>query len=210
MINPVETPRRVEPSAQGALWHPFADMGAVAGAPFVLERAEDVWVWDADGRRYLDATASLWYANAGHGRPEIAEAVARQLRALDTYSTFGDDANRPALELSERLAPARADARLARLPRLGRRGRDRRGREDRASAFRLAGQPDRVHLIAREHGYHGTHGYGTSLGGIEPNVSGWGPLVPDVSRVPYDSVAALDAEIERAGPAASPPSCSSR
>ena len=41
-------------------WHPFADMGSVRGAEFVIERGEDVWVWDAEGRRYLDATASLW------------------------------------------------------------------------------------------------------------------------------------------------------
>jgi adenosylmethionine-8-amino-7-oxononanoate aminotransferase len=54
------------------LWHPFADMGAVRQGELVIERGEDVWVWDSEGRRYLDATASLWYANVGHGRPEIA------------------------------------------------------------------------------------------------------------------------------------------
>ena len=59
------------------LWHPFADMGAVRHAELVIERGEGVWVYDADGRRYLDATASLWYANIGHGRAEIADAVAR-------------------------------------------------------------------------------------------------------------------------------------
>ncbi len=59
-----------------ALWHPFADMGAVQDAEFVIERGEDVWVWDSEGRRYLDGTASLWYANVGHGRREIAAAIA--------------------------------------------------------------------------------------------------------------------------------------
>ena len=58
------------------LWHPFADMGSVRAAELVIERGEDVWVWDREGRRYLDATASLWYANVGHGRPEIAKLVA--------------------------------------------------------------------------------------------------------------------------------------
>ena len=42
----------------------------------------------------------------------------------------------------------------------------------------LRGQPERVHLISRTHGYHGTHGFGTSIGGIEANVTNWGPLVP--------------------------------
>ena len=49
-------------------WHPFADMSSVRSSEFVIERGEDVWVWDAQGNRYLDATASLWYANVGHGR----------------------------------------------------------------------------------------------------------------------------------------------
>jgi putrescine aminotransferase len=183
-----------------ALWHPFADMGAVAGAPFVLERAEDVWVWDDQGRRYLDATASLWCANVGHGRPEIAEAVERQLRTLDTYSIFGDYANGPALELAERLA-ALAPAPGSRVF-LGSGGGDaiETAAKVARAHFQHSGQPRRVHLIAREHGYHGTHGYGTSLGGIESNLSGWGPLDPAVSRVPHDSVEALEAELLRLGP----------
>jgi putrescine---pyruvate transaminase len=190
----------VGPDRGHALWHPFADMGAVEGAPFVLARAQDVWVWDEDGRRYLDATASLWCANAGHGRPEVAEAVARQLRALDTYSIFGDFANRPALELADRLA-ALAPAPGARVL-LGAGGGDAIDAAAKLARahFQLAGQPRRVQLIAREHGYHGTHGYGTSLGGIEANVSGWGPLHAGVSRVPHDSVEALEAEILRVGP----------
>ena len=49
-------------------------------------------------------TASLWYANLGHGRAEIADAVAAQMRKLAAYSTFGDFGNRPANELAERLA----------------------------------------------------------------------------------------------------------
>jgi putrescine---pyruvate transaminase len=183
-----------------AYWHPFADMGVVEDTPFVLERAEDVWVWDEQGRRYLDATASLWCANVGHGRPEIAEAVARQLRTLDTYSTFGDFANGPALELADRLA-ALAPTPGARVF-LGSGGGDviESAAKIARAYFQQLGQPERVHLISREHGYHGTHGYGTSLGGIEANLSGWGPLDAAVSRVPYDSVEGLEAEIARLGP----------
>src|SRR5689334_17872388 len=86
------------------LWHPFADMGAVRHAELVIERGEDVWVWDTDGKRYLDATASLWYANVGHGRKEIADAIAAQLAKIEAYSAFGDFANPPAIRLAERLA----------------------------------------------------------------------------------------------------------
>jgi adenosylmethionine-8-amino-7-oxononanoate aminotransferase len=186
-------------TATTRFWHPFSDMGAVSEAEFVLERAEGVWAWDVDGRRYLDASASLWYANVGHGRREIADAVHAQLLKLDAYSTFGDFANPPALELTEKLAglapmPARifltngggdsieAAAKLAR------------------QYFAISGQPGRVHLIGRHGGFHGTHGLGTSIGGIEANRSGWGPLMPDTSQVAWDSLPALEAEFERVGP----------
>src|ERR687888_61135 len=135
------------------LWHPFAAMGEVRSHEFVVTRAQDVWVWDADGRRYLDATASLWYANIGHGRREVIDAIADQFRQLDAYSTFGDFANRPALDLAGRL-------------------------------------PELVHLISRTGGYHGTHGFGTSIGGIPANRLGRGPLIDHSSAVRHDSLEA--------------------
>ncbi len=187
------------PSLTTRFWHPFADMGAVKSAEFVVTRAEDVWLWDADGRRYLDATASLWYANVGHGRPEIAQAVAAQMSQLETYSAFGDFANPPALELCERLAD------LAPVPGarvfLGSGGGD--GIEAAAKLARrywsAVGSPERTHIISRSGAYHGTHGYGTALGGIDPNRQGFGELDPNVSQVDRDSLPALEAEIGRIG-----------
>src|SRR2546423_554931 len=66
-----------------SLWHPFSDMAAVRENEFVVSRGEGVWLWDEDGNRYLDGSASLWYCNIGHGRPEIAEAVRRQIDELE-------------------------------------------------------------------------------------------------------------------------------
>jgi putrescine---pyruvate transaminase len=181
-------------------WHPFADMAAVSERELVIDRGEGVWVFDADGTRYLDATASLWYANIGHGRSEVADAVAEQMRRLEAYSTFGDFGNRPANELSERLAALAPmdDARVF----LASGGGD--AIDTAAKLARrhwvLAGHPERTHLISRTQGYHGTHGYGTSIGGIEANTSNWGPLVAAVSAVQHDSLEALEAEILRVGP----------
>src|SRR5690606_28640785 len=79
-------------------------MGKVKDAQLVLAKGEDVWVWTESGDRYLDATASLWYANVGHGRESIRDAVAEQMTELEAYSTFGDFANRPALDLAEKLS----------------------------------------------------------------------------------------------------------
>jgi putrescine aminotransferase len=86
------------------LWHPFADMSHVRSAELVLDRGEDVWIWDTDGNRYLDATASLWYANVGHGRQEIVDAAAKQMGRLEAYSAFGDFTTEVATELAARLS----------------------------------------------------------------------------------------------------------
>jgi adenosylmethionine-8-amino-7-oxononanoate aminotransferase len=175
-------------------------MGAVSQHELLIERGEGVWVYDAEGHRYLDGTASLWYANLGHGRTDVVDAVAAQMRQLEAYSTFGDFANRPANALAERLA-AHAPMDNARVF-LGSGGGD--AIDTAAKLARrhwvIEGQPERMHLISRTQGYHGTHGFGTSIGGIEANTSNWGPLVPATSSVPFDSLEALEAEIGRVGP----------
>jgi putrescine---pyruvate transaminase len=184
-------------SGDSRLWHPFADMGAVRHAELVLERGEDVWVWDTEGRRYLDATASLWYANVGHGRPEIAAAVAAQMAELEAYSVFGDFANRPALEL--------ADALAERAPMPARIFLASGGGDAIDTAAKLArrywyeqGEPHRTVLVSRTAGYHGTHGFGTALAGIPPNREGFDPQEETI-QVPHDSLEAMRGAIEEAG-----------
>jgi adenosylmethionine-8-amino-7-oxononanoate aminotransferase len=185
--------------AETRFWHPFADMAAVAGDEFVLRRAEGVWVWDVGDRRYLDASASLWYSNVGHGRAEIADAVRDQLLELDAYSTFGDFTNERAEELTARLAGlAPVESRVF-LTSGGGDSIETAGKLAR-QYWSTQGQPTRVHLIARTGGFHGTHGFGTSLGGIEANRAGWGPLMEHMSLVAWDSVDAVDADIRRVGP----------
>lgn len=180
------------------LWHPFADMGYVRDHEMVIERGEDVWVFDTDGRRYLDATASLWYANVGHGRREIADAVQAQMTKLEAYSAFGDFSNPPARQLADTLSD------LAPMP---------------SKVFLVAGggdaidtaaklarrywaavdQPDRTLLISRTNGYHGTHGFGTALAGIPANRVGFGAQVETV-QVPHDSLEAAEQAIQEHDP----------
>jgi adenosylmethionine-8-amino-7-oxononanoate aminotransferase len=173
-------------SRDSKLWHPFADMGSVRHHELVIERGEDVWVWDADGNRYLDATASLWYANVGHGRPEIAAAVAAQLARLEAYSAFGDFATPPALELAEELT--------RRAPMPSRVFLVSGGGDAIDTAAKLArrywselGSPERTVMISRTAGYHGTHGFGTAIGGIPANRAGFGPLL-ESAQVAHDSL----------------------
>jgi adenosylmethionine-8-amino-7-oxononanoate aminotransferase len=182
-----------------SLWHPFADMAAVRRNEFVISRGEGVWLWDEDGNRYLDGSASLWYCNVGHGRAEIADAVAAQMKELEAWSIFGDVATPPALELAEKLADLSSldEAKIffttgggdaidtaAKLVRL---------------YWQVLGHPERLHIISRSAAYHGTMAFGTSLGGIEANRVGYGPLVPSTSQVQWDSPEALRDEIERVG-----------
>ena len=179
------------------LWHPFADMGAVRRKELVIERGEDVWVWDDAGKRYLDATASLWYCNVGHGRPEIAAAVAAQFKQIEAYSAFGDFVTPVAQQLAGTLAD------LAPMP--ARIFLTSGGGESIDTAAKIAqrywsaqGQPDRTLLISRTSGYHGTNGYGTALGGIPANREGFGPQIETV-QAPHDSLEAVAAAIEGAG-----------
>jgi putrescine---pyruvate transaminase len=182
------------------LWHPFADMSAVRHSELILERGDDVWVWDTDGKRYLDATASLWYANVGHGRQEIVDAAAEQMRKLEAYSAFGDFSTQAATDLAGRLADLSPleDSKIF----FGSGGGDAIDTAAKLARryWQAVGQPQRVHLISRLHGYHGTHGYGTSLAGIEANRAGFGVFDPASSSVPHDDAAALAAAFERIGP----------
>ena len=184
---------------QQALWHPFTDMGAASRERFEISRAEGVWIWDDRGRRYLDASAAMWYANLGHGRPEIADAVAEQLRTLDAYQIFAGVSNAPATKLAERLSALAPEAGTKVF--FGAGGGDAIDTAAKiARAHHLhAGQPDRTHIISRESSYHGTHGVGTGIAGIPANAAHFGSFVPDASLVPFDDADALEAEIHRVG-----------
>ena len=182
-----------------SLWHPFANMAAVAGNEVVIERGEGSYVYDTNDKRYLDGTASLWYANIGYGRLEIAEAVAAQIIKLNAYHTFGDFSTGPAEELAARIAG------IAPVP--GSKVFFTSGGSDSVdTAAKLArryfaevGLPERTVFITRDWAYHGMHGYGTSLAGLQPNLEGHGPMVQDIVRVPFDSTDALSETIDAVG-----------
>ncbi|HEU4997746.1 MAG TPA: aminotransferase class III-fold pyridoxal phosphate-dependent enzyme [Lapillicoccus sp.] len=185
----------------GSLWHPFSDMAVVErDGELVIARGEGAVVWDAAGNRYLDATAGLWFANIGHGRAELAEAAAAQMRQMAAYSTFGDYVTAPTVELAERLAG------IAPVP--GSKVFLTSGGSDSIdTAAKLArrywvetGHPEKTVIIGRQKAYHGMHYAGTALGGILGNVEGYGVLVPDTASVAWDSVDDLRATFERVGP----------
>src|SRR5262245_41541220 len=82
-------------------WHPFANMSQVAEHRVAMRRGSGVYLYDAAGKRYLDATSALWFCNVGHGRRELADAAAAQMRELASFSTFGEMTNEHAEELAK-------------------------------------------------------------------------------------------------------------
>jgi putrescine aminotransferase len=173
----------------GAFLHPFASPAKERFTTIV--RGEGALVWDADGNEYVDAMASLWYCAIGHGRREMADAIAGQAAILAAYSCFDPFTNEPADRLAERIASLSPvpDARVF-FCQSGSEAVDTAMKLARL-AHVLAGHPERTLIVSRMRGYHGTNYGGTTAQGLPPNKEGWGPLVPDVVQVPGDDVEAL-------------------
>ena len=180
-----------------AFLHPFSETGRTAHTKLVAGHGSTVV--DEHGNEYLDAIASLWCVNVGHGRTEVIEAVHRQMQALATYNTFGRWTNEPAEELAGLIAE--------RAPMAGARVFfTNSGSEAVDTAMKLArlthnlsGEPERMVVVAREGGYHGTAYGGTSLQGIEPNRVGYGSLLTEVAHVPRHDLEAVATAFAREG-----------
>lgn len=183
-----------------AFLHPYARPAADASTYLSLVRGEGARVVDRDGRSFVDATASLWFCQVGHGRPEMAEAVADQLRTLDAFHCFDRFTNDRADELAEVLTA------LAPMP-------DARamftssGSEAVDTAIKLArmtstrrGDHDRHLVLGRRHAYHGVTYGGLSVMGLPANQEGWGPLVGAVAGIEHDSLAGAEALFAARGP----------
>jgi putrescine aminotransferase len=181
------------------LWHSQASMAKVKHAERVIVRGEGACVFTEDGQRLLDAPASLWYCNVGHGRDEIADAVASQMRTLEAYSNFQEYATRPSIELAERVAamsPVRnpkvfftsggSDA-VDLVAKLSRR------------YWNELGQPEKRTIVTRCNAYHGLHAFGTSMAGIDTNRTGYGTLIADTARVAMNDPQALDTLVSEQG-----------
>jgi adenosylmethionine-8-amino-7-oxononanoate aminotransferase len=169
-----------------AFLHPFARPTEDAFVRIV--RGEGALVFDDHGNRYVDATASLWYCNIGHGRKEMADAVARQIRTLEAFHTFDIFTNDAVETLAETIAG------LSPMP--GTRVFfTNSGSEAVDTALKLArlrnflrDRPDKHLVVARRHAYHGATYGGVSVQGLPPNREGFGPLLPDVHHVEHDDL----------------------
>ncbi len=174
------------------LLHPFARPGASRSAFLDIVAGSGAEVTDAQGNVYVDALGSLWYCNIGHGRAEIAEAVAAQMGRLEVFHTFDRFTNPPADALAERLVERAPMPDVRVFLTSG-------GSESVETAMKLArlaqgraGHPERTVVVSRRPSYHGVTYGAMSATGLPGNQEGFGPLLPDVVQVPYDDLDALD------------------
>ena len=165
-----------------SFWMPFTANRQFKAAPRMFASAEGMHYTTVDGRKVIDGSAGLWCVNAGHGRPEIADAVHRQLLELDYAPSF--QMGHPiAFDFAERLAA------------IAPQGLDRvfftnSGSESADTALKIAlayqraaGQPTRTRLIGRERGYHGVGFGGMSVGGIVNNRRAFAAHLPGVDHI---------------------------
>ncbi|MFC0667141.1 aspartate aminotransferase family protein [Azotobacter chroococcum] len=170
-----------------AHWMPFTANRNFQRDPRLVVAAQGNYLTDAEGRQVYDSLSGLWCCGAGHGRREIAEAVARQLGTLD-YSPGFQFGHPLSFRLAEKLAsltPAGLDHVF--FTGSGSECADTALKMARAY-WRLKGKPGKSKLIGRARGYHGVNVGGTALGGIGGNRKAFGPLL-DADHLPHTLLA---------------------
>lgn len=149
----------------------------------IFASGKGIRIRDTEGNDYIDGLSGLWNVNIGHGRAEMAEAVAEQMRTLAYFSGYAGSATIPSIVLAERLiqlAPAMATVFFT-----------SGGAEANESAFKtaryywkVAGKADKVKIISRIHGYHGVTLQAMSATGISAYWKMFEPRVPGFTHIP--------------------------
>jgi adenosylmethionine-8-amino-7-oxononanoate aminotransferase len=165
------------------LWLQFTDMKRVEERGLlVIAEGHGAIVKDVQGREYIDGLAGLFTTQVGHGRTEIADAVAEQLRTLDFYSLFGF-ANPPSIELAARLAAiCPGDLSVVNFV--------NSGSESVEVAIKIArqyhanrGQAGRYKVISRRGAFHGVTMGALSATGVPARRTPFEPFVPGFIHV---------------------------
>ncbi|KAF1054350.1 MAG: Putrescine--pyruvate aminotransferase [Stenotrophomonas maltophilia] len=163
------------------LVQPYSNLDLLSReGPLVIERGEGVYVFDSQGKRYLEGMSGLWCTSLGFSEPRLAEAAARQFARLPFYHTFNHRAHPPGIELARRLvelAPAGLEHVLF----------ANSGSEANDSAIKLVwyynnalGRPRKKKIIARRQSYHGVTVAAASLTGLPPVQADFDVPIPNI------------------------------
>ena len=155
--------------------------------PLVVTEGRGAMLYDADGREYIDSLSGLWNVNVGHGRGELADAAAAQMRRIAFASAYIGATNEPAVRLSEKIVRhAYSNSAAVYFTTAG--------AESNESAFKFAryywkikDKPNKTKIISRIHAYHGVTMAAMSATGMAAYHKMFGPLVPGFVQVapPY-------------------------
>lgn len=164
--------------------HPFTDFKALASkGSRVITKAENIYLWDSEGHKILDAMSGLWCVNVGYGQQELIDAATKQLKTLPFYNSFFQTATPPAIELAELLAQvtppqfkhvffagsgSEANDTIVRMVR---------------RYWDLQGQPQRSVIVSRINAYHGSTMAGASLGGMSGMHEQGGLPIPGIVHI---------------------------
>jgi beta-alanine--pyruvate transaminase len=168
-----------------AYWMPFTANRQFKAKPRIVSKASGMYYETTDGRKILDGVAGLWCVNAGHGRKEITQAVARQLEVMD-YAPAFQIGHPGAFELANalvKIAPPGLDHVFF----------ANSGSEAVDTALKIAlayhrakGDAGRIRLLGRERGYHGVGFGGISVGGMVANRKAWPTaMIPGVDHLAH-------------------------
>lgn len=164
--------------------HPFTDFKALAAkGSRVITKADNVYLWDSDGKKIFDAMSGLWCVNVGYGQQELIDAATAQLKQLPFYNSFFQTANPPAIELAELLAQVTPPQfRHVFFSGSGSEGNDTIVRMVRRY-WDVLGQPERHVIISRKNAYHGSTMAGASLGGMSGMHEQGGLPIPGIAHI---------------------------
>ena len=149
-------------------------------APVIFDHGEGVWLTDVKGKRYIDALSSLWNVAVGHGRGELADAAAAQIRKVAFTNNYTGFSNVPAIQLAAKVVSLAYENMAAVFF-------TNSGSESNEGAFKTArfywnlqGRPTKVKLIARERAYHGGTLTTSAMTGLPAFWKYFGPLDPTI------------------------------
>ncbi|GEM74416.1 aminotransferase family protein [Vibrio sagamiensis] len=162
------------------VWHHMKPDHAL---PMTIERGEGMYVWDINGKQYLDAVSGgVWSVNVGYGREEIANAVRDQLIKMNYFAQ--SFSNIPATQFATKL--------LEKMPGMSRVYYSNSGSEANEKAFKLVRQiaakkfgGKKYKILYRERDYHGTTISCLSATGQEERRQQYGPFTPGFIEVPH-------------------------
>ncbi len=164
--------------------HPFTDFKSLAAkGSRVITKADNIYLWDSDGNKILDAMSGLWCVNVGYGQRELIDAATRQLETLPFYNSFFQTATPPAIELAELLAEITPPQfQHVFFSGSGSEGNDTIVRMVRRY-WDIKGQPERSVIISRNNAYHGSTMAGASLGGMSGMHAQGGLPIPGIVHI---------------------------